>query len=57
MLTAKRSSARIAVVDETVHRGHIFLPNGFGLNHFESGARLRTRVGTKDFTASEDRDP
>ena len=44
-------------VDETIQPGHVSLPNGFGLDHVEAGARSRTGVGTNEFTASEDRDP
>ena len=44
-------------VDDTVQPGHISLPNGFGLDHVEGGARTQTGVGTNEFTASEDRDP
>ena len=44
-------------VDETIQTGHLSLPNGFGLDDFEAGARSKTGVGTNEFTASEDRDP
>ena len=57
-LSTKRSHAVVTVaVDDTVQTGHISLPNGFGLDHVEGGARTKTGVGTNEFTASEDRDP
>jgi len=57
-LSTKRSSAVVTVsVDDAIQPGHISLPNGFGLDHVEAGARSRTGVGTNEFTASEDRDP
>jgi anaerobic selenocysteine-containing dehydrogenase len=57
-LSTKRSHAVVKVaVDDTVQPGHISLPNGFGLDHLEGGARSKTGVGTNEFTASEDRDP
>ena len=57
-LSTKRSSAVVTVaVDDTIQPGHVSLPNGFGLDHVEAGARAKTGVGTNEFTASEDRDP
>jgi anaerobic selenocysteine-containing dehydrogenase len=57
-LSTKRSSAVVTIsVDETIQPGHVSLPNGFGLDHVEAGARAKTGVGTNEFTASEDRDP
>jgi formate dehydrogenase len=57
-LSTKRSSAVVTVsVDDTIQPGHVALPNGFGLDHVEDGARSKTGVGTNEFTASEDRDP
>ena len=57
-LSTKRSSAVVTVaVDDTIQPGHVSLPNGFGLDHVEAGARSKTGVGTNEFTASEDRDP
>jgi anaerobic selenocysteine-containing dehydrogenase len=57
-LTTKRSSAVVTVaVDDTIQPGHAALPNGLGLDHVESGARLRTGVAPNELTASDDRDP
>jgi anaerobic selenocysteine-containing dehydrogenase len=57
-LSTKRSTAVVTVsVDETIQPGHVSLPNGFGLDHVEAGARAKTGVGANEFTASEDRDP
>ncbi len=56
-LSTKRSAAIVTVaVDDTIQPGHVSLPNGFGLDHVEGGVRLKTGVGTNEFTASEDRD-
>ena len=57
-LTTKRASAVVTVaIDDALQPGHISLPNGFGLDHVESGERLTTGVATNEFTAMEDRDP
>ncbi len=57
-LTTKRASAVVTVaIDQGLQPGHITLPNGFGLDHVESGNRLTTGVSTNEFTAMEDRDP
>ena len=57
-LTTKPASAVVTVaIDNGLQAGHITLPNGFGLDHVESGERLTTGVGTNEFTAMEDRDP
>ena len=37
--------------------GHIALPNGFGLDHVESGGAVHTGVPPNELTDSEDRDP
>ncbi len=56
-LSTKRSAAIVTVaVDDAIQPGHVSLPNGFGLDHVEDGVRLKTGVGTNEFTASEDRD-
>ncbi len=57
-LTTKRASAVVTVsIDDALQPGHISLPNGFGLDHLESGERLTTGVATNELTAMEDRDP
>jgi anaerobic selenocysteine-containing dehydrogenase len=57
-LTTKRSSIVVTVaVDDTIQPGHAALPNGLGIDHVESGARVRTGVAPNELTASEDRDP
>ena len=57
-LTTKRATAVVTVaVDDSIQSGHVALPNGFGLDHVDSGRRLTTGVSTNEFTASEDRDP
>ena len=57
-LTTKRGSAVVTVaVDDTIQPGHAALPNGLGLDHVESGERLRTGLAPNELTASEDRDP
>ena len=57
-LSTKRASAVVTVaVDDALQAGHVSLPNGFGLDHVESGERRTTGVATNEFTASEDRDP
>jgi anaerobic selenocysteine-containing dehydrogenase len=57
-LTTKRSSAVVTVaVDDGMQPGHVALPNGLGLDHVESGARVQTGVAPNEFTDSDDRDP
>jgi len=57
-LTTKRSSAVVTVaVDDGMQPGHLALPNGLGLDHVESGARVQTGVAPNEFTDSDDRDP
>jgi formate dehydrogenase len=57
-LTTKRASVVVDVeLDEAMHRGHIALPNGLGLDHVEDGRRIPTGIAPNGLTASEDRDP
>ena len=57
-LTTKRHGVIVTVsVDESMHPGHLALPNGLGLDHVESGERHQTGVAPNELTASEDRDP
>jgi len=57
-LTTKRAHAIVTiVVDDAMQPGHVSVPNGLGLDHVESGSRVRTGVAPNELTASDDRDP
>jgi anaerobic selenocysteine-containing dehydrogenase len=57
-LTTARATATVTVaVDDTMHPGHIAIPNGLGLDHLDDAGRVTTGVAPNEFTASGDRDP
>ena len=56
-LTTKRGRAVVTVaLDEGMHRGHLAIPNGLGLDHVDDAGRVTTGVAPNELTASEDRD-
>jgi anaerobic selenocysteine-containing dehydrogenase len=58
-LSTKRGTAIVAVeVSDTMQRGHVALPNGFGLRYPSEGAggANATGVAPNELTSSEDRD-
>jgi anaerobic selenocysteine-containing dehydrogenase len=57
-LSTKRDSAVVVVeVSESMHRGHVSLPNGLGLGYPAEGGRAITGVAPNELTSVEDRDP
>jgi anaerobic selenocysteine-containing dehydrogenase len=57
-LSTKRASAVVKIaVDDSMHPGHIAVPNGLGLDHVESGRRVLTGLPPNELTNTEDRDP
>ncbi len=58
-LTTKRASVAVTVgLDDTMHPGHLSLPNGLGLDHpADDGAVVVTGTAPNELTASDDRDP
>ena len=57
-VTTRTGSAEAPVeVTDTMHPGHISLPNGLGLDYpDETGARVRTGVAPNELTSIDDRD-
>jgi anaerobic selenocysteine-containing dehydrogenase len=57
-LSTRRGSAEVSVeIDGRMHRGHISLPNGLGLDFPDaSGGRVAAGVSPNELTRSEDRD-
>ena len=57
-LTTRRGSVEVLVqVSDGMQRGHLALPNGFGLDFpGRDGQRVQAGVGTNELTGSEDRD-
>ena len=57
-LTTRRGSAVVPVeLTDTLHRGHVTLPNGLGLTYPGDAGPQPTGVAPNDLTAAEDRDP
>ncbi|MCA9692431.1 MAG: molybdopterin-dependent oxidoreductase, partial [Myxococcales bacterium] len=58
-LTTKRGARMVVVeVSDTMHAGHVSLPNGMGVDYpDDDGARTITGVPPNELTATEDRDP
>ena len=57
-ITTKRASAESVVeVTDTMHAGHVALPNGPGLSYPDrEGQEFQHGVAPNELTASEDRD-
>jgi anaerobic selenocysteine-containing dehydrogenase len=57
-LSTKRDSVEVVVeVSDTMHRGHVSLPNGLGLGYPGEKGRAVTGVAPNELTSVEDRDP
>jgi anaerobic selenocysteine-containing dehydrogenase len=57
-LSTKRDSVVVVVeVSDTMHRGHVSLPNGLGLGYPGEKGRAVTGVAPNELTSVEDRDP
>ena len=57
-ISTKRDSAVVVVeVSESMHRGHVSLPNGLGLDYPGESGRAVTGVAPNELTSVEDRDP
>jgi len=56
-LTTKRASVVVSIeLSESMHPGHLSLPNGMGLDHPSSTGTIVTGIAPNELTASEDRD-
>jgi formate dehydrogenase len=57
-LSTKRDSVIVVVeVSDSMHRGHVSLPNGLGLGYPSDQGRAVTGVAPNELTSVEDRDP
>jgi formate dehydrogenase len=57
-LVTKRATVLVPIeIDPAMMRGHVALPNGFGVDHPEAEGRVVTGVAPNELTATEDRDP
>jgi formate dehydrogenase len=57
-LSTKRDSVVVVVeVSDSMHRGHVSLPNGLGLGYPGENGRVITGVAPNELTSVEDRDP
>ncbi len=55
---SKRAAAIVRVeINDTLCRGMVTLPHGYGLEHPANGKRQRTGVHINELTSAEDRDP
>jgi formate dehydrogenase len=57
-LSTKRAAVVVVVeVSDSMHRGHVSLPNGLGLGYPAENGRAITGVAPNELTSVEDRDP
>ncbi len=58
MLSTARAATKVTVaVDDTMHPGHLAIPNGLGLDHLDDAGRVITGVAPNELTSSADCDP
>jgi anaerobic selenocysteine-containing dehydrogenase len=57
VVTERGSAIAPVAVTDVMQRGHVSLPNGYGLDHLDAGNRVVTGIAPNDLTATGDRDP
>ena len=57
LVTATGTANTLVELNARMQRGHVSLPNGFGLDNSAADGLVRTGVAANELTSAEDRDP